>query len=65
LLGDPLTADDGTRNRTNTNTLTGIVSDVVEATALSGASFFKYLFGAETKAKRKKELIILLKPRII
>lgn len=38
LLGDPLTADASTRNRSNTNTLTGIVSDIVTETALSGAS---------------------------
>jgi type II secretory pathway component GspD/PulD (secretin) len=38
LLGVPLTADTGGRDQTNTNTLTGIVSDVVTATALSNAS---------------------------
>lgn len=38
LAGVPLTGDTGSRDRTNTSTLTGIVSDVVEATALSGAS---------------------------
>jgi type II secretory pathway component GspD/PulD (secretin) len=48
----------------------GLISSVDEneGTFLPGTSnlsFFKYLFGAETKEKRKKELIILLKPRII
>jgi MSHA type pilus biogenesis protein MshL len=38
LLGVPLTGDAATRNQSNTNTLSGIVSDVVEASALSGAS---------------------------
>lgn len=31
----------------------------------SGIPFFKYLFGYEEKVSRKRELIILLKPRII
>ena len=31
----------------------------------SNLSFFKYLFGAETKSTKKRELIVLLKPRII
>lgn len=48
----------------------GLISSVAEneGTFLPGTSnlsFFKYLFGAETKNARKRELIILLKPRII
>lgn len=48
----------------------GLISSVAEneGTFLPGTSnlsFFKYLFGAETKLARKRELIILLKPRII
>lgn len=48
----------------------GLISSVTEneGTFLPGTSnlsFFKYLFGAETKLAKKKELIILLKPRII
>ncbi len=48
----------------------GLISSVSEddGTFVPGTSnlgFFKYLFGNETKSKRKRELIILLKPRII
>ncbi len=48
----------------------GLIGSVDEndGTFIPGTSnlgFFRYLFGAETKAARKRELIILLKPRII
>jgi general secretion pathway protein D/MSHA biogenesis protein MshL len=48
----------------------GLISDVEEGdgTFVPGTSnipFFKYLFGFEEKTSRKRELIILLKPRII
>ncbi len=48
----------------------GLISDVDEdkGTFVPGTSdipFFKYLFGFEEKTSRKRELIILLKPRII
>lgn len=48
----------------------GLISDVDEndGTFVPGTSdipFFKYLFGYEEKTSRKRELIILLKPRII
>jgi len=48
----------------------GLISSVNEndGTFIPGTenfSFFKYLFGYETKAAKKRELIILLKPRII
>lgn len=48
----------------------GLISDVEEGdgTFVPGTSnipFFKYLFGFEEKTSRKRELIILLRPRII
>ncbi len=48
----------------------GLISSVEaeEGTFIPGTSkipFFKYLFGYEEKTKRKRELIILLQPRII
>lgn len=48
----------------------GLISSVNqdEGTFVPGTSslgFFKYLFGKETKLAKKRELIILLKPRII
>ncbi|MCF8057070.1 MAG: type II and III secretion system protein [Desulfocapsa sp.] len=48
----------------------GLISSVDEddgtfIPGTSGIPFFKYLFGYEEKIKRKRELIILLKPRII
>lgn len=48
----------------------GLISSVAqeEGTFVPGTSkipFFKYLFGVETKLDKKRELIILLKPRII
>ena len=48
----------------------GLISNVDEedGTFIPGTSnlgFFKYLFGYEEKTSRKRELIILLKPRII
>ena len=48
----------------------GLISNVDEndGTFIPGTSnipFFKYLFGYEEKTNRKRELIILLKPRII
>jgi type II secretory pathway component GspD/PulD (secretin) len=48
----------------------GLISSVSEnegtfIPGTSNLSFFKYLFGAETKLSTKRELIILLKPRII
>ena len=48
----------------------GLISSAAEndGTFLPGTSnlsFFKYLFGAETKSTKKRELIVLLKPRII
>ncbi len=48
----------------------GLISSVNEeegtfVPGTSGIPFFKYLFGYEEKTKRKRELIILLKPRII
>jgi MSHA type pilus biogenesis protein MshL len=48
----------------------GLISSVSEnegtfIPGTSNLSFFKYLFGAETKSSKKRELIILLKPRII
>jgi general secretion pathway protein D/MSHA biogenesis protein MshL len=48
----------------------GLISSVTsdDGTFVPGTSslgFFKYLFGKETKLAKKRELIILLKPRII
>ncbi len=48
----------------------GLISNTTQddGTFIPGTSnlgFFKYLFGAETKLTKKRELIILLKPRII
>ncbi len=48
----------------------GLISDANEDTGTfvpgtSNIPFFKYLFGYEEKTSRKRELIILLKPRII
>jgi general secretion pathway protein D/MSHA biogenesis protein MshL len=48
----------------------GLISstDQTEGTFVPGTSkipFFKYLFGFEKKLAQKRELIILLKPRII
>ena len=48
----------------------GLISNVEEedgtfVPGTSGIPFFKYLFGYEKKTSRKRELIILLKPRII
>ena len=48
----------------------GLISSVDEddgtfVPGTSGIPFFKYFFGYEEKVKRKRELIILLKPRII
>ena len=48
----------------------GLITDVKaeDGTFIPGTSnipFFKYLFGYEEKTSRKRELIILLKPRII
>jgi len=48
----------------------GLISSIDEedGTFIPGTSnipFFKYLFGYEEKTSRKRELIILLRPRII
>lgn len=48
----------------------GLISSVTQddgtfVPGTSGLGFFKYLFGKETKLAKKRELIILLKPRII